>query len=70
METFFKKYFWTAQAGFMVVAALLLAGTINGFLAGFASPFSVAFPTTPPPTPDEPPDREVPQLDKIGRAHV
>ena len=45
METFFKKYFWTAQAGAIVVAALLLAGTVNGLVASAYAKYSVTAPS-------------------------
>jgi len=44
METFFKKYFWAAQAGAVIIAALLLAGTVNGFVASAYAKYSVATP--------------------------
>ena len=46
METFFKKYFWTAQAGAVVIAAILLAGTVNGLVASAYAKYSVAAPET------------------------
>lgn len=44
METFFKKYFWTAQVAFVVVAALLLAGAVSGFVSSAFADYSVAVP--------------------------
>ncbi len=46
LELVFKKYFWTAQVGFAVVAALLLAGAVNGFFARTYAEYSVAVPET------------------------
>lgn len=46
METFFKKYFWTAQAGAVVLGALLLAGAVNGFVGSTYAKYSVAAPAT------------------------
>lgn len=50
MQTFFKKYFWTAQVAFVVVAALLLAGAVNGFAASALAKFAVAYPEDVPET--------------------
>lgn len=44
METFFKKHFWAAQVAFVVVAGLLLAGTVNGFASSAFARYSVAVP--------------------------
>jgi general secretion pathway protein C len=47
METFFKKYFWIAQGVFVVAAAILLAGAVNGFVAAALTRFAVVVPEPP-----------------------